>query len=176
MLAVRINRWLAQLRAVRPTALLARSVILLAGVFALGFSVSRPWDALDATVLIAALGLLLAVGAPDSPAPLLFMAATAAGWLARGPVGATWSVLILAVTLLVMHLACAFAAQFPAYAVVSGRVLAGWLPAATVAGLVTALVAGAGAVIRGTEVEGSLTVTVAALAGITLIVWLIARD
>lgn len=176
MLAAWINRWLARIRAARAAAVLTRLIILLAGLVALGVEAGQAWDALDLALVIGAAGLLMSVGAPDSPGPLVFMVAMAAGWLARGPVSSGWPVLTLAITLLVVHLACAFAAQFPAYAVVEPTVLSSWLPAAMIAATVTALVAGLAGVIRGTGIEGSLTVTVGALAGTTLLIWLISRD
>lgn len=176
MLAIRINRWLAQLRAAGPPAVLVRLVILTAGLVALVLMTSRSWDVPDGAIWIAIVALPVAVAVPDSFAPLVFVAVMAAGWLAGGPVSVTWPVLAFALLLAVVHLGCAFGAQFPAYAVVQGRVLARWWPAALVAGVVTVLVAGAGGVIRGTEVEGSLTVTVAALGGTALLVWLLSRD
>jgi hypothetical protein len=176
MLAFRINRWLVQLRAARPAAVLVRLVILVAGLVALLLMTSRSWDALDGAIWIAIVALPLAVALPDSFGPLVFVGSMAAGWLLRGPIGVSWAVLGFALLLAVVHLGSAFGAQFPAYAVVQGRVLGRWLPAGIVAGVVTVLVAGAGGVIRGTAVEGSLTVTVAALAGTALLIWLLSRE
>jgi hypothetical protein len=176
VLAAWINRWLARIRAARAAAVLTRLVILLAGLFAIGVEASQPWDALDLALIVAVVGLLLSVGAPDTPAPLIFIAAVAVGWLTRGPVTGGWPVLIVTLSLLVVHLACAFAAQFPSYAAVEPAVLSTWLPVATVAGFVAALVTGLTSIIRGTAIEGSLAVTVAALAGTASVVWLVSRD
>lgn len=176
MVVYRINRWLLRLRAARAAAVLVRLLILAAGLVALLLTTSRSWDALDGAVWIAVVALPLAMAMPDSFAPLVFVGSMAAGWLARGPIGVSWSVLALALLLGVVHLGCAFGAQFPAYAVVQGRILARWWPAATVAGIVTVLVAGLGGVIRGTAVEGSLAVTVAALTGTALVIWLVSRE
>ncbi len=176
MLAIRINRWLVQLRTAGLPAVLVRLVILTAGVVALVLMTSQSWDAPNGAIWIAVAALPIAAAVPDSFAPLVFISVMAAGWLVRGPVAVTWPVLAFALLLAVVHLGCAFGAQFPAYAVLQGRVLARWWPAALVAGAVTVLVAGAGGVIRGTDVEGSLTVTVAALGGTALLVWLLSRE
>lgn len=172
--AARINRWLAQLRAARGPALLARLTILAAGLVAFVAEVAAPWDAMDLLVVLATITLPLAVLAPDSPAPLAYVLFVVLDWLGRAPATPGWTAVQVALALLVLHLAAAFAAQFPAEAEVSGPVLRGWLPAATTAVLVTLVVAGVSGVLRGTGVEGSLTVTVAALLGTTAVLWLIA--
>lgn len=176
MLTFRINRWLLTIYSTRSAAVLSRLVILAAGLAALLLMVSRSWDALDGFVWIAVVALPLAVAMPDSFAPLVFVGAMAAGWIARGPVGVSWPVLAVALLLGVVHLGAAFGAQFPGYAVVDGRTLSSWWPAAVVAGIVTVLVAGVGGVIRGTAVEGSLAVTVAALTGTAVVIWLVSRE
>jgi len=174
--ASRINRSLAWLRAARGPALLARGTILLAGAVALLVEVAQPWDAMDAVVLVTVVVLPLAVLAPDSPAPLGFVVLIVLGWLSRAPSAPGWPVVEVALALLVLHLAAAFAGQFPADADTGGAVLRRWLPAATTAGVLTVVVAGLGGVLRGSGVEGSLGVTVAALLGLSAVLWLVARS
>jgi len=174
-IAGRINRWLAQLRSTRGPALLARLTILAAGAVALSVEVAQPWDAMDAAVVLTVLVLPAAALAPDSPAPLGFVLLAVLGWLGRGPATPGWPLVEVTLALLVLHLAAAFAGQFPAEAEVSGAVLRRWLPAATTAAAVTLVVAGLAGVLRGSGVEGSLSVTVAALLGTSVVLWLVAR-
>jgi hypothetical protein len=113
---------------------------------------------------------------PDSAAPLFFMLVVAGGWLQRAPSGVGWDVVLTGIALLVVHLASAFAAQFPSYARVERRALRKWLLPAMIALLLGPVVAVAAALIRGAAVPGYMVLTVAALAAVTGAVWFAAAD
>lgn len=172
MIAERINHGLATVRAAHGTAVLARLLILVTGLLALVVMTARPWD-LPAIIWYAGLPLLaISAFAPDSAAPLLFVATVAAGWL-TGADGVD-GVVVIACCLVVFHLASAYAGQVPSYAVPGPGVVARWLLPATVAAAVAGVAAVLSAVVDGQP--GSLGITVAALAGIAAVVWLVSSQ
>ncbi|HZX01324.1 hypothetical protein [Kribbella sp.] len=170
----KITLWLAQLRAAGCTVVLARLVIALSGAVALVVPALQPWDELDLVPYVGVPLLLAAVVLPDSLAAMLFMLVIALGWLMRGPATFSWSLVLTAAALVILHLATAFAAQLPSYARVPHTTLRRWwLPAAT-ATLLTPLIAGAAALIHHANVPGSLAVTAAAITLTALTIWLTA--
>lgn len=172
MIAERINHWLATVRAAHATAVLARLVILAAGLLSLIVLTGRPWDLPD-VIWYAGLPLLvISATVPDSASPLLFVATVATGWLTAGD-GVEMAVAVIACCLVVFHLAAAYAGQVPSYAVPGPGVVARWLLPATVAGAVAWIAAALSAAVNGQP--GSLGVTVAALAGIGAVAWFVSR-
>jgi hypothetical protein len=174
--AERITLWLALIRASSLATVLCRLTIAAAGTVAVLLPASRPWDELNLIPVLAVPLLLVCVVLPDSAAPLFFILVVAAGWLQRAPSGVGWDVVLTGIALLVVHLASAFAAQFPSYARVERRALRKWLLPATIALLLGPVVAVAAALIRGAAVPGSMVVTVAALAAATGAVWFAGTD
>lgn len=170
----KITLWLAQLRAAGRTVLLARLVIALSGAVALVVSAVQPWDQLDLVPYVGVPLLLVAVVLPDSLAATVFMLVIALGWMLRAPAAVSWSLVLAAVALVVLHLSSAFAAQLPSYARVHRSALRRWwLPAAT-ATLLTGLIAGSAALVHYANVPGSLAVTSAAIALTAVTIWLAA--
>ncbi|MFD7154796.1 hypothetical protein ACFV9C_09370 [Kribbella sp. NPDC059898] len=170
----RISLWLAQLRAAGRTVLLTRLVIALTGAIALVVPAVQPWDQLDIVPYVGVPLLLLAVVVPDSFAGLTFMLVIALGWLMRAPATVSWSLVLTAAALVILHLASAFAAQLPSYARVHRSALQRWwLPAAT-AVVLTGLIAGIAALIHHANLSGSLAVTSAAIALTAATIWLTA--
>jgi hypothetical protein len=169
--AERITLWLALIRASSLATVLCRLTIAAAGAVAVLLPASRPWDELDLIPILAVPLLLVCVVLPDSAAPLFFILVVAAGWLQRAPNGVSWDVVLTGIALLVVHLASAFAAQFPSYARVERRALRKWLLPAMIALLLGPVVAVAAALIRGAAVPGSMALTVGALAAATGAVW-----
>lgn len=170
----KITVWLAQLRAAGRTVLLARLVIALSGAVALVVSAVQSWDQLDLVPYVGVPLLLVAVVLPDSAAALVFMLVIALGWILRAPATITWSLILTAIALVLLHLSSSFAAQLPSYARVHRSALRRWwLPAAT-ATLLTGAIAGAAALVRHANVPGSLAVTSAAVALTAVTVWLTA--
>ncbi|MEU4608800.1 hypothetical protein AB0F43_37925 [Kribbella sp. NPDC023972] len=170
-LAEKISLWLAQLRASGRAVVIARLTVAAAGGLALLVSAVQPWEQLDLIPLVAIPMLLATVVLPDSPAGLLFIVAVAGGWLMRAPGEVSWSLALVAISLLVVHLATAFAAQVPSYALVHRQALRRWLLPGAIALLIIPVVAVAAALIQGADVAGSLLVTVAALVLATATIW-----
>jgi uncharacterized membrane protein len=170
-LAERISLWLAQLRAAGWASLLARLTIAVAGGVALLVPAVQSWDQLDLIPLIAIPMLLATVVVPDSLAGLTFVVVVALGWLARAPGEVSWSLVLTGIALLVVHLATAFTAQVPSYALVHKQALRRWLVPGAIALVLGPVVAVAAALIQGAEVAGSLLVTVAALVLATATIW-----
>jgi hypothetical protein len=78
---------------------------------------------------------------------------------------------VIALAFLLLHLASAFAGQLPEYAAVAPSAPRRWvLPATTAAG-VAVLAALAAELVRDAGRPGALLVTVAAIAGLTGLVW-----
>jgi hypothetical protein len=171
MIALRINRWLAALRTSHPSALLARLVVLVAGVAALVLLGAQSWNVADLAWYFAIPLLMVSTTSPDTPAALCFIGVVALDWLVESPAGSGWQVVVLALVLLVMHLSSAYAGQIPSYAASGWRVARKWLLPATVAAAVAVLAAALSAAFDGRP--GSLVITVAALLGIGLLAWFV---
>ncbi|WBQ04060.1 hypothetical protein [Kribbella sp. CA-293567] len=169
--AEKLTQWLSQAQSTGTATWLARSAIALAGVVAVVLPGWQTWDQLDAVPIVGSLLLVACVLLPDSLAALVFILVVCFGWLMRAPNELSWSLVVTGIALLVVHLASAFAAQIPSYAVVDRQALRRWLLPATVALLLGPVVALAAAVVRGAGVRGSLLVTVGALAAATAVVW-----
>ncbi|MEI8409096.1 MULTISPECIES: hypothetical protein [unclassified Kribbella] len=169
--AEKISLWLAQLRASGRAAQLARLTIAVAGGVALLVSAIQSWDQLDLIPLIAIPMLLATVVLPDSLAGLIFIGTVAIGWLVRAPSEVSWSLVLTGIALLVVHLATAFTAQLPSYALVHQQALRRWLLPGAIALLLGPVVAVAAALIQGADVPGSLLVTVTALVLATATIW-----
>ena len=170
-IAERISLWLAQLRASGRAAVLARLTIALAGAVALLVPAVQSWDQLDLIPLIAIPMLVATIVLPDSLAGVIFIAVVALGWLSRAPGEVSWSLVLTGIALLVVHLATAFTAQLPSYALVQQQSLRRWLVPGAIALLIGPVVAVAAALIQGAEVPGSLLVTAAALVLATATIW-----
>ena len=170
-IAERITLWLAQMRASGRAVVVARLVILGAGLVALVVPTVQSWDQMDLVPLIAVPALVATVALPDSLAGLIFLLAVSAGWLMRAPAEVSWSLAVTAIALLVVHLAAAFTAQVPSYARVHRDALRRWWLPAAIAVLLVAVVAVAAALVQGADVPGSLLVTVGALLLGTAIIW-----
>ncbi|MFG1814792.1 hypothetical protein ACGFIF_13575 [Kribbella sp. NPDC049174] len=169
--AERISLWLAEMRASGRAAVLARLTIAVAGGVALLVSALQPWDQLDLIPLIAIPMLVATVVLPDSLAGLIFIVVVALGWFSRAPGEVSWSLVLTGIALLVVHLATAFTAQLPSYALVHRQALRRWLVPGAIALLIGPVVAIAAALIQGADVAGSLLVTVAALVLATATIW-----
>ena len=169
--AEKISLWLAQLRASGRAVVIARLTISVAGGVALLVSAVQSWDQLDLIPLIAIPMLLATVVLPDSLAGVIFIVMVAVGWVIRAPSEVSWSVVLTGIALLVVHLATAFAAQVPSYALVHRQALRRWLLPGAIAVVIGPVVAVAAALIRGADVAGSLLVTVAALVLATATIW-----
>jgi hypothetical protein len=171
MIAMRINRWLAALRTSHPSALLARLVILAAGVAALVLLGAQTWNVADLVWYFAIPLLVVSTTSPDTPAALCFIGVVALDWLVESPARPGWQVVVFALVLLVMHLTSAYAGQIPSYAASGWRAVRKWLLPATVAGAVAVFAAALSAAVDGRP--GSLVITVAALAGVGLLAWFV---
>jgi hypothetical protein len=169
--AERISQWLVQLQATNSATWAARSAIAVAGLVALILPGLAPWDQMNAVPVAGSFLLVACVLLPDSLAPLLFLIVVCFGWLMRAPSDLTLVLVLTGIALLVVHLAAAFAGQVPSYAVVSRQALRKWLLPATLALLLGPVVAISAGLVRGAEVQGSLLVTVAALAAATGGIW-----
>jgi hypothetical protein len=169
--AEKISLWLAQLRASGRAAVLARGCIAVAGAVALLVSGLQSWDQLDLVPLIAVPMLVATVGLPDSLSGLIFIVVVALGWLIRGPGEVGWSLVVTGIALMVVHLATAFTAQLPSYALVHQQALRRWLLPGAIALVIGPVVAIAAAMIQGADVAGSMLVTVAALILATATIW-----
>ncbi|NIK62198.1 hypothetical protein [Kribbella shirazensis] len=167
----KITLWLAQLRASGRAVLLARLVIAVAGAVALVVPALQSWDQPDLVAIVGVPLLLAAVVLPDSLAAMVFMLLVALGWMMRGPGELSWSLVLTAIGLIVVHLASAFAAQLPSYARVHRAALRRWWLPGAIAVLLAPAVAGAAALVRGADVAGSLLVTVAAIAVTAATIW-----
>lgn len=170
----KITLWLAQLRASGRAVLIARLVIAVAGVVALVVPALQSWDQPDLVAIVGAPLLLAVVVLPDSLAAMVFMLLVALGWLMRGPGELSWSLVLTAIAVVVVHLAGAFAAQLPSYARVHRTTLRRWWLPAAIAILLAPTVAAAAALVRNANVAGSLAVTVAAIALSAAAIWLTA--
>ncbi|MEU4196209.1 hypothetical protein AB0E69_30180 [Kribbella sp. NPDC026611] len=169
--AEKITLWLAQVRASGRAVLLARLVIMAAGVVALVVSSLQPWDQMDLVPMLAAPMLVVTVVLPDSLAGLLFIVILTGGWLMRAPGEISWGLGITAAALVVVHLATAFTAQLPSYARVHRDALKRWWLPAAIAVLIVPTAAVAAAAVQGADVAGSLLFTVGALALATTAIW-----
>jgi hypothetical protein len=169
--AEKISLWLAQLRAASRGALAARLTIAVAGAIALLVSAVQSWDQLDLVPIVGVPMLIAAVVLPDSLAPLIFLLTVAAGWLYRAPSDVSWSLVLTGISLLVVHLASAFAGQLPSYARVHRQALRRWLLPGAIGLLLVPVVAIAAAVVRRADVPGSLLITVGALLLATVAIW-----
>jgi hypothetical protein len=89
----------------------------------------------------------------------------------RAPAEISWSLVLTALALVVLHLATAFAAQLPSYARVHPAALRRWWLPTAIAVLLVAAVALGAALVQGADVSGSLVVTVAAMALATGTIW-----
>jgi hypothetical protein len=167
----KISSWLAQLRASGRAVVIARLSIAVAGAVALLVSAVQSWDQLDLVPLVAIPMLLATVVLPDSPAGLTFLVVVAGGWLIRAPAEVSWSLVLTGIALLVVHLATAFSAQLPSYAIVHRQALRRWLLPGAIALPAGPVVAIAAALIQGADVPGSMYVTAAALALTTATIW-----
>ena len=169
--AERITLWLAQLRASGRAVVYARLVIAVAGAAALVVPAVQSWDQLDLIPLVGVPMLLATVVLPDSLAGVVFLLVVALGWLMRAPAEISWSLVLTAVSLVVIHLATAFAAQLPSYARVHPTALRRWWLPTAIALLLVPLLALAAALIQGADVPGSVIVTVIAMALATTTIW-----
>ncbi len=169
--AERLARALVRGRAADRNAVLVRALILLAGAVALLVAVLRPFDYPDMFGYAALAVLLWCVLQPDSPAALLFIGLVGIGWAMRAPGTIGWDTVVIAIAFLLLHLASAFAGQLPEYAAVAPGTPRRWvLPATTAAG-VAVLAALAAELVRDAGRPGTMLVTVAAIAGLTGLVW-----
>ncbi|MEV0285369.1 MULTISPECIES: hypothetical protein [unclassified Kribbella] len=169
--AEQVSLWLAQGRAAGRAVVVARLTIAVAGAVALVVSAVQPWNQLD-MVPLAGIPLLVAtVVLPDSLAGVIFMIVVAGGWLIRAPAEVGWGVVLTGIGLLVVHLATAFAAQVPSYALVHRDALRRWWLPGAIAVVIVPVVAVAAALIQGADVAGSMLVTVAALLLATAAIW-----
>ncbi|WP_350278521.1 hypothetical protein [Kribbella sp. HUAS MG21] len=167
----KITLWLAQLRVSGRAVLLARLVIAVAGAVALVVPALQTWDQPDLVAIVGVPLLVATVVLPDSLAAMGFLLLVALGWLMRGRGELSWSLVVTAIALVVLHLAAAFAAQLPSYVRVHRTALRRWwLPGAT-AVLLAPVVAAAAALIRDANIAGSLLVTAAAIALSAATLW-----
>jgi hypothetical protein len=167
----KITQWLAELRATGRAVLLARLVIAVAGAVAIVVPALQPWDQLDLVPYLAVPLLLTTVVLPDSLAAMLFLLVVGLGWLLRAPGTMSWSLVLTAIALVVVHLSAAFVGQLPSYARVHRTALhRWWLPTAT-AVLLPLAIAGAVALVQHADVPGSLAVTAAAIALAAATLW-----
>jgi hypothetical protein len=169
--AEKITLWLAQLRASGRAVLVARLIIAVAGAVALVVPAVQSWDQLDLIPLVGVPMLVATVVLPDSLAGLVFLLIVALGWLMRAPGEISWSLVLTALALAVVHLATAFTAQLPSYARVHPAALRRWWLPAAIALLLVPVVALAAALVHGADVPGSLVVTVVAMALATGTIW-----
>ncbi len=169
--AEKISLWLVQLRASGRAAVVARLSVAVAGAVALLVSAAQSWDQLDLIPLIAIPMLLATVVLPDSLSGLIFIVVVALGWMIRAPGEVSWSLVVTGIALLVVHLATAFTAQLPSYALVHRQALRRWLLPGAIALLIGPAAAIAAALIQGADVAGSMLVTVAALILATATIW-----
>lgn len=167
----KLTLWLAQLRASGRAVLVVRLVIAVAGAVALVVPALQSWDQPDLVAIVGVPLLLAVVVLPDSLAAMVFMLLVAVGWLLRGPGELSWSLVVTAIALVVVHLATAFAAQLPSYARVHRAALRRWWLPGAIAVLLVPAVAAAAALIRDANVAGSLAVTVAAIALAAVTIW-----
>jgi hypothetical protein len=167
----KITLWLAQLRASGQAVVLARLVIAVAGVVALVVPSVQSWDQADLVPIVGAALLLCTVVLPDSLAAMAFLLVVTLGWLMRAPGEPSWSLVLTAAALVVVHLAAAFAGQLPSYARVHRAALRRWWLPGAIAVLLVPTVAGATALVRGADVAGSLVVTAAAVALAAATIW-----
>ncbi|MGW1345356.1 hypothetical protein ACWCOV_30210 [Kribbella sp. NPDC002412] len=151
--------------------MVARLTIAVAGAVALGVSAVQPWNQLDLVPLVGIPMLLATVVLPDSLTGVIFLVVVAGGWLIRAPAEVGWGVVLTGMSLLVVHLATAFAAQVPSYALVHREALRRWWLPGAIAVLIVPVVAVAAALIQGADVAGSMLVTVAALLLATAAIW-----
>ncbi len=171
----RIGVALERARSADRSAVLFRGLILLAGLVALLVSVLPSFDYPELLLYGAVPVLLWCVLQPDSTAALVFIAVVGGGWAIRAPGDVGWDVVVLALAFLLLHLASAVAGQLPEYAAVAPRALRRWLLPATSAAGVAVVAAVAASLVRGADRPGLLLVTVAALAGLTALVWYSSR-
>ncbi|TDW15221.1 hypothetical protein [Kribbella kalugense] len=169
--AEKITVWLAQLRASGRAVLVARLIIAAAGAVALVVPAVQSWDQLDLIPLVGVPMLVATVVLPDSLAGLVFLLIVALGWLMRAPGEISWSLVVTALALVVVHLGTAFTAQLPSYARVHPEALRRWWLPAAIALLLVPVVALGAALVRGADVPGSLVVTVVAMALGTGAIW-----
>lgn len=167
----KITLWLAQLRASGRAVVYARLVIAVAGAVALVVPAVQSWDQLDLIPLVGVPMLLATIVLPDSPAGFVFLLVVALGWLVRAPAEVSWSLVVTAVALVVVHLATAFTAQLPSYARVHPAALRRWWLPTAISVLLVPLVALAAALVQGADVPGSLVVTVLAMGLGTATIW-----
>jgi hypothetical protein len=172
----KITLWLAQLRASGQAVLFARLVIAVAGAVALVVPSVQSWDQADLVPIVGAALLLCTVVLPDSLAAMLFVLVVTLGWMMRAPGEPSWSLVLTAVALVVVHLAAAFTGQLPSYARVHRAALRRWWLPAAIAVLLAPAVAGAAALVRGADVAGSLAVTVTATALTAATIWFAAAQ
>jgi hypothetical protein len=102
---------------------------------------------------------------------MIFLLVVVLGWLMRGPGAPSWSLVLTAMALVVVHLAAAFAGQLPSYARVHRAALRRWWLPGAIAVLLAPAAAGATALVRGADVPGSLLVTVAAVTLTAATIW-----
>ncbi|MEV4263271.1 hypothetical protein [Kribbella sp. NPDC049584] len=169
--AEKITLWLAQLRASGRAVVYARLLIAVAGAVALVVPAVQSWDQLDLIPLVGVPMLLATIVLPDSLAGVVFVLVIALGWLMRAPAEISWSLVLTAVALVVVHLAAAFAAQLPSYARVHPAALRRWWLPTAIAVLLVPVVALAAALVQGADVPGSLVVTVVAMGLGTATIW-----
>ncbi|MFI5696077.1 hypothetical protein ACIA58_29760 [Kribbella sp. NPDC051586] len=167
----KITLWLAQLRASGRAVVFARLAIAVTGTVALVVPAVQSWDQLDLIPIVAVPVLLATVVLPDSPAGFVFVLVVTLGWLMRAPAEISWSLVLTALVLVVLHLATAFAAQIPSYARVHPAALRRWWLPTAIALLLVLVVALAAGLIQGADVAGSLVVTVVAMALATGTIW-----
>ncbi|WP_432888640.1 hypothetical protein ACQPYH_08150 [Kribbella sp. CA-245084] len=167
----KITLWLAQLRSSGRAVVYARLVIAVAGAVALVVPAVQSWDQLDLIPLVGVPMLLATIVLPDSLAGFVFLLVVALGWLMRAPAEISWSLVLTAVALVLVHLAAAFAAQLPSYARVHPAALRRWWLPTAIALLLVPVVALAAALVQGADVPGSLVVTVLAMGLGTATIW-----
>lgn len=153
-----------------PTAV--RGVIVVAAAASVWTLAMAPWhrgDLIFLTAIAAAIGSVLM---PGSTAPLTLTGAVMCAWLLRAD-GDVDGWLAGAVTsLLVVHMACAFAASMPLLAQADAALLRPWIVATAVIALGTLAVAGGLGVLAGADLAGAFVMTLAPLVGLgALALW-----
>lgn len=171
MIVTAVNRWLAALRIMHPTAFVVRALILLAGIATLSLLGSRSWNVGDLVWVFTLPLLVVSTVNPDSAAPVCFIGIVAADWVIQSDGQLDAPVVVCALLLLVMHLVASYAGQVPSYAAARLTAVRRWLLPATVAAGVAVLVAAVSSAADGRP--GSLVLTCAALITVALLGWFV---
>jgi hypothetical protein len=126
----------ATVRLLGRVPVVARAIVLLSGVVAIGATIAPAWDVPDGYLYLAALALAVASTVPDAGGGFCFAAAITVAWaVGPGSFAVGPAVVVTALALLVGHVAGALAATMPATADAEpSLLLRWWRPTAVVAG------------------------------------------